>query len=334
VAIATYDGRRLLETVLPSVERQSFRNFRVVVVDDCSQDDTQEWMRDQWPHVELIIHPENRGVACAFNTCVQALEGDYLLLLNNDVELDERCLEELVAAMNADTRVAVAGAKLLDFHRRELLDGTGDAFSWAGFAYRRGQGELDHGQYDSLHEVFSACGAAALYRRSALEAVGPFDEQFFALNEDVDWSFRALLAGYRARYVPTAIAYHIGSASLGPRVSPFTLYHNWRNQIWIVTKNYPVSALARHAPDLLVGQLAMLFVAIRRRSLRMWLGAWRDALLGLPQMLVKRRKIQGTRACGRRELEPVIEGALARARWWLLGSGRGLSVAARQSAPR
>ena len=136
-------------------------------------------------------------------------------------------------------RRSSAGAKLRDYAHRELLDGTGDVYSWAGFAYRRGQGEIDRGQYDELLDVFGACGAVALYRRTAFEDVGEPDERFYALCEDVDWSFRAQLAGLRCRYVPAAIAYHIGSASLGPRLSEFTLYHNWRNQIWIIAKDYP-----------------------------------------------------------------------------------------------
>jgi GT2 family glycosyltransferase len=331
-AIPTYNGRHLLDTVLRSLQAQSFGDHRVVVVDNASQDGTPEWLREHWPAVQVIVHPRNLGVAASLNTCVRAAAGEYVLLLNNDVELEPRCMEELVAALRAHPEVAVVGAKLLDFSRRELLDGTGDVYSWAGFAYRRGQGEFDHGQYDARHEVFGACGAAAMYRRSAFEAVGPFDEQYFAYGEDVDWAFRAQLAGYGARYVPSAVAYHVGSASLGPRVSEFTLYQNWRNQIWVVAKNYPASALVRHAPDLLLGQLAALLVATRQRCLGEWLRAWRDALAGLPAVLAKRRRVQRSRRRGRRELEPLLEGALARARWWLLGGGRRHSVAAQRRA--
>jgi GT2 family glycosyltransferase len=328
VAIITYNGRHLLDTVLESLRTQTFEDYRALVVDNASRDGTPEWLREHWPAVQVIVHPRNLGVAASLNTCLRAAKGEYVLLLNNDVELEPRCMEELVAALSAHPEAGVVGAKLLDFSRRELLDGTGDVYSWAGFAYRRGQGEFDHGQYDARREVFGACGAAAMYRRSAFEAVGPFDEQYFAYGEDVDWAFRAQLAGYGARYVPSAVAYHIGSASLGPRVSEFTLYQNWRNQIWVVAKNYPASALVRHAPDLILGQLAALLVAMHQRCLGEWLRAWRDALAGLPAVLRKRRQVQSSRQRGRRELEPTIEGVLARARWWLLGGGRRHSVAA------
>jgi len=243
-------------------------------------------------------------------------------MLNNDVELDASCVEELVAALDADPQAAVVGAKLRDYRRRELLDGTGDVYCWAGFAYRRGQGEFDHGQYDDRTELFGACGAVALYRRRALQMVGPFDARFFALCEDVDWSFRAQLAGWRCRYAPRAVALHIGGVSLGARLSEFTLYHNWRNQIWVVLKDYPGWALVAHAPDLLLGQTAMLLVALRGRRIRTWLRAWRDALRGMRWVLRARRAIQSGRVADRRALEAVNEGALERARWWLLGAAR------------
>jgi GT2 family glycosyltransferase len=323
-AVATYNGRELLPIVLESLRGQTFPDLRVVVVDDGSTDDTVAWLREQWPTVELVVHPQNRGVAAAFNSCVAAAAGsEFLLLVNNDVELEPRCVEELVAALRAHPLAASAGTKLLDFTRRELLDGAGDIYSWAAIAHRRGQGEVDRGQYDGEQRVFGACAAAALYRTAVLAKIGGFDEQFGLLVEDVDWSFRAQLAGYDCRFVPSAVAYHVGSASLGPRYSAFTLYHNWRNEIWLVAKNYPASAFVRHAHDLLIGQLAAIAVAARHGLLGALLRAWRDALRGLPAALAKRREVQRLRRRSRRELEPLIEGGLRRVyAWSFLGRGR------------
>jgi GT2 family glycosyltransferase len=335
VAVATYNGLHLLDTVLGSLEPQTCGDLRTVVIDDASTDGTVEWLAESWPAVEIVAHAENRGVAAALNSCFSAGAGsEFILLLNNDVELDRRCVEELVGTLQAHPEVAVAQAKLLDFSRRELLDGTGDSYSWAGVPHRRGQGELDHGQYDELEEVFGACAAAALYRSSAIEEIGGFDEQFFALCEDIDWSFRARLAGYRCRYVPSAVAYHVGSASLGPRVSEFTLYHNWRNQIWVVAKDYPALSLVRHAPDLLMGLLANLYVAVRHRCVGVLLRAWRDALRGLPPVLEKRRRIQRARVCAPRELDGVIDSGTRKLSWWLTGSGRSTAPAAARHGSR
>jgi GT2 family glycosyltransferase len=139
-----------------------------------------------------------------------------------------------------------------------------------------------------------------------LEDIGLFDEDFFAFYEDVDWNLRAQLAGYRCRYVPTAVAYHMGSATIGPGMSDFTRYHIWRNALWIIVKDLPADALLKRAHQLLLGQLVNLIDAARDRKLGIWLRVWRDALLGLPRMLRKRRAVQLRRAISLSALEAVV----------------------------
>jgi hypothetical protein len=306
VGIATYNGRQLLDVVLASLREQTFRDYRVVVVDDASSDDTVAWMSAHWPDVEVIVHSHNRGVTAALNSCLRAGSRELVALLNNDVELDPDCLAELVAVLDSHPHAGVACPKLLDFHRRELLDGAGDQYTWGGEANRRGQGLPAAGQYDQPQEIFSACGAVAVYRRSALERVGLFDERLFANYEDVDWCFRAQLAGWGCRYVPSAIAYHMGSATLGKGASDFQLYQNWRNAIWVAAKNYPAAALIRHAPDLAVVQLRNLAIALRRRRGRLWLRVWRDALAGMPAVLADRRRVQRSRTRSLVDLDALI----------------------------
>jgi GT2 family glycosyltransferase len=296
----------LLEVVLPSIFRQSFRDFRVVVVDDASSDDTLAWMAAHWPAVEVIANTRNRGVTASLNTCLRASRSEFVALLNNDVELEPDCLGELVSALEAHSRSGVACGKLIDYYRRDHLDGAGDVYTWGGEANRRGHGQRDIGQYERPQEIFSACGAAAAYRRTALEGVGLFDERLFAFYEDVDWCFRAQLAGWGCRYVPTAVAYHMGSATVGKEAKDFILYHNWRNSIWTVVKNYPAPALLRHAPLLALVQLRNLAIAVRRHRGRLWIRVWRDALAGLRGVLRERRCVQSTRVRSLAELDAMI----------------------------
>lgn len=306
VAVLSYDGRHLLEVILPSLARQRFRDFEVVVVDNGSHDDTIAWLREHWPEVEIVSLAQNVGVTAALNVCARAGRGELVGLFNNDVEIDADCLGELVAALREHHEAGWAGAKLRDFEQRDLLDGAGDVFTWAATGGRRGHGERDDGQYDEPRAIFGACGGAAMYRRSTLEHVGEFDEDFFAFYEDVDWNLRAQLAGFSCRYVPSAVVYHMGSATIGRGLSDFTRYHLWRNTLWIIAKDLPVGALLRHAPQLALGQLENLAVALRDRKLVIWLRVWRDALRGLPRMLRKRRVVQARRRIGSRELEALV----------------------------
>jgi GT2 family glycosyltransferase len=320
VAIATYNARELLEVVLPSLARQRFRDFRVLVVDDGSTDGTAEWLSTHWPAVRIVRQP-NRGVTAALNSCIRAAtDTEFVGLFNNDIELDACCLGELVSALGAHPEAGSASPKLLDYVRREVVDGAGDIFTWEGHGHRRGHGERDYGQYEEPRAIFGPCGAAAVYRRSALDLVGEFDEDFYTFFEDVDWALRAQLAGLGCRYVPSAVAYHMGSATLGAGLSDFTRYQLWRNAVWVMAKGMPASLLARHAPRLTAGQLVNLAVALRDRKARIWLRAWRDAIAGLPRMLARRRRIQRARCVSPRALESALGAELAPPITFLPGS--------------
>jgi GT2 family glycosyltransferase len=305
-AILNYDGRHLLEVVLPSLAAQTFTDFRTLVVDNGSHDDSVIWLRANWPDVEIVSLAQNVGVTTALNRCFSAAESEFVLLLNNDMELEPSCLAELVAALREYPGAGSACPKLVDYYDRAVLDGTGDVYIWNGAANRRGQGERDEGQYNKPQTIFGACGGAALYRGSAVDLVGRFDEQFFAIYEDVDWSFRAQLAGLTCRYTPSAVAYHMGSATLGRGQSEFALYHNWRNGIWVVAKDYPLAALLRNCHRLLGRQLMNLLDAVLKGRFRLWLRVWRDALRGLPVILRKRREVQSKRRATVDDLKAVI----------------------------
>lgn len=307
LAIATHDGRHLLEAMLPSLAAQRFRDFRVVIVDDASTDGTGRWLAEQWPQAEVVTLQQNVGVTAAFNVCVRsAADAEFLALFNNDMELHPDCIGELVSALRRHPEAGFATAKLVDYHDRGRLDGAGDVFFWSGAAWRRGHGERDRGQYDEAGAVFGACGGAALYRRSALDAVGRFYEPFHAFLEDVDWSFRARLAGIGCRYVPSAVAYHMGSATLGAGMTDFTRYHLTRNSIWLVLRDYPAPALWRKLPQLVHGQLAGLNDARRHRQVRVWARAWRDALRALPSVLRDRGAVQRRTRVSLQMLEAAV----------------------------
>ncbi|HEY3773982.1 MAG TPA: hypothetical protein VGL69_13360, partial [Solirubrobacteraceae bacterium] len=129
---------------------------------------------------------------------------------------------------------------------------------------------------------------------------------------DIDWDFRAQLAGFTCRYVPSAVAYHMGSATIGAGLSDFTRYHLWRNTLWVLAKNTPARLLVRHGPEIVLGQLLNLAVAVRDRTLLTWARAWRDALREMPRMVRRRRVIQANRRLDDRGIEAVIRPTASR----------------------
>ena len=303
VVIPNYNGRALLQRMLPSLESQTFRSFVTVVVDDCSSDDSIEFLREHTPAVRVVALDSRGGVTAAMNACLAAADTELVGLFNNDMELDPECLSELVADLDRHPRIGSVTPKMLDFVDRAVFDGAGDLLDWRGGGRRRGHGTRDAGQYDRAEEVFGPCGGAALYRRTALDLVGGFDEAYFAYYEDIDWAFRAQLAGVRCRYVPAAVLYHRGSATLGQGMTDQNCYQLWRNPVWLIAKCYPSATILRHAPTLLRGQAGNLYVAVRERKLHVWWRAMRDAAKGLPVALGKRRQVQSSRTIGLRQLE-------------------------------
>ena len=311
VVLLNYNGWELLNAALPSVVAQRFEEFEVVVVDNGSSDDSVANLARDWPDVRVVALPQNVGVTAALNQMVRATTGEYVALLNNDVELSPEWLGVLVEALDRDPQVASVAGKLRRMDAPEIIDRAGDTLVWSSACHGRGAGLRDRGQYDSPAEVFSVGGAAALYRRSVFEEIGEFDVQFFAYLEDVDWGFRARLAGYINRYEPTAVALHRGGATLG-EVNPFSLYHLRRNQIWLAAKNYPGSRLLLHLPELVWFNAFQFALAARRGNGGLVLRAYRDALSGLGGVVRKRRRIQAQRRISPRDLDRVLSRAAAR----------------------
>lgn len=304
----SFEGRALLERTLPSIVAQRGVDFDVVVVDNGSTDETAKYLAREWPRVRVVGLAVNVGVTAALNACVRAAVGsEYVALVNNDVELEPDWLATLVATLESHPEAAAASGKLLRFHERGVIDRAGDLVYWSGAAFGRGTGEPDRGQYDAAGEVFAVGGAAALFRTSAFERVGSFDERFFAYLEDVDWGFRCRLAGLVARYEPRAVGYHMGGATLGT-INAFSLYHLRRNVVWLVAKNHPGPSLVRHGWSVLAFMAAGLMLSLRPRQARLVMRAYLDAARGLGPILADRRDIQRARTVDPKSLEAAVAG--------------------------
>jgi GT2 family glycosyltransferase len=283
VAILHHRGPELLDVVLGSLERQRYRDFETIVVDDASDDGSAEHLRERWPQVRVVRTGERAvGVAAALNRAVAAATGELVALLNNDVELDPEWLAQLTRALDRQPQAGSAAGKLRNYWRRNHLDGTGDVFLRAGAGGKRGHGELDTGQYDREGPVLAPTGGAGLYRRDALAAVGPFDESFGAYFEDVDWGLRAQRAGYRSWYVPEAVAYHMEGRTTGGPGNPRYCALQWRNTVAVLAKNAPAGWIASRLPWIAAHHLAGLVRSARAGLLRAHLAGLGAALRALP----------------------------------------------------
>ena len=295
VVIPNWNGERFLDLCLTSLRKQSFKDFETVLVDNGSADDSVTLVGRNFPEVRVLPLGENKGFSAAVNAGIRVSEAEYVALLNNDTEVDPGWLEALVRAAESQPEAGLFASKLVNFYDRRLLDGAGDALRRSGLPYRLGHKELDRGQFDKPAFVFGACAAAALYRRALFEEIGLFDEDFFSNCEDADLSFRAQLFGYRCRYVPGSVVYHMVSASTGGKRSTTNTRLGTQNSVNLLVKNLPAVLVWRLLPPLLAGQLLRLVISSFSGVLRAYLdglvGAWRL----LPRMLKKRKEIQNRR---------------------------------------
>jgi len=242
VVVVNWNGMACLGECLDSAEGQSYPQMELLAVDNGSTDGSRSWLRqrsgERWHLIELS---SNQGFAGGVNAGIRVSRGEFVALLNNDASADREWLSSLVACM-ADPDVGMAASKILFYDRRDVIDKVGHLFYPDGLNRGRGAGETDRGQFEACEEVLFPDGCAALYRRSMLEDIGLFDEQFFAYGDDADLGLRARWRGWKCRYSPGAKVYHRHSMSLG-KYSPEKAFLVERNRFWVAVKLLPLRLL-------------------------------------------------------------------------------------------
>jgi GT2 family glycosyltransferase len=307
VIIPNYNGWRFLPTCLDSLRRQTVQGFEIILVDNASTDGSVDLVAQHYAEVRSLCRQDNRSFfSGAVNLGIRAARSDIVFLLNNDTELDDRCLAELLAGLASHPECGMAAAKLRLFDRRDTLHAAGDYYGVDGIPGNRGVWEQDKGQYDSAAYVFAACAGAGAYRKSLFEEVGYFDEDFVGYCEDVDLGWRAQLAGYRCVFVPSAVIYHRLSATGG---GPVASFYTGRNTISVIAKDVPSELIRRHWRRMVAAQARITWAALRAwrgEAARARLRGQLAGLLSIPRTLSKRRAVQATRRVDLAYLESVI----------------------------
>lgn len=299
------NGLVYLEMVLSTLREQSFRDFDVTVVDNGSSDDSVAYLERTWPEVRVLALAGNAGFAAAVNRGIESTSGEYLALLNNDLELSRDWLELLVAELDRDPSVGFATGKIIRHDRRNVLEQVGlDLFTCGRFE-PIGQDEPDDGRYDQRREIAMATGAAVLYRREAVGRAGRFDEDFFLYCEDADLCLRMRLAGYRGVYLPRPRAYHVRGGTSG-RQSDLTRFYSARNTLITLFKDMPASVLWRSAPKIALYQVHQIREARGMGFARTLLRAYGSFLRTLPRTLRKRRRVHRDRALRPPEVRALV----------------------------
>lgn len=306
IIIPNWNGAKFLPTCLDALAKQTYPHIEVIVADNASHDGSQALIQKQYPAVKLIELPENRGFTGACNAGLEAAQGEFVALLNNDTEVDVGWAAAVVDAFQRHSEIGIVASKMLLFEKRDHIHTAGDYFTVDGRAGNRGVWQEDKGQFDTEEYVFSACGGSSAYRRAMLDKIGLLDDDFFFSLEDIDLAWRAQLTGWRCLYTPRAIVYHHLSATGGGVTAS---YYDGRNLIFTLVKNYPSALWRKYGNRVLHAQFKLFWEAVRawrgtaaRARLRgMWAGIWR-----IPFMWRKRHQIQQMRSVSIEYLESVL----------------------------
>lgn len=251
VVIPNYNGMKYIEGCLDSLLAGTFIPH-IIVTDNDSRDGSRELIEEKYPMVTLLKLGANTGFCHAVNAGIHITKTRYVILLNNDITVDPRCVEELYTAIVQNKRAFSVQAKMLSMKDPSVIDDAGDLFCALGWAFGRGKA-ASASLYDKEDEIFSACAGAAIYRMEGFEKIGLFDERHYCYLEDVDIGYRAAIYGYRNFYAPKAIVYHAGSASSGSVYNPFKEEMTAGNNRYLLYKNMPKLQYALNAPLISLG---------------------------------------------------------------------------------
>jgi GT2 family glycosyltransferase len=293
IIIVNWNGEQFLHDCFHSLKDQTFKDFEIIFVDNASVDKSVEAAKtlasDLGLPLNMVQLETNTGFAKGNNEGLKHSSGRYIALLNNDTVASERWLESLVEAMDNHSDVGICASKLV-VAGTDIIDSAGDGFYTDLRAFKRGEGE-PVSSYSIQEYIFGACAGAALYRKTMIDEIGLFDEDYFLILEDIDLSFRAQLAGWKCLFVPNAVVQHKVNASL-KKLGQLSHAHEMRNEKATIMKNVPSRLLLKYLPFYLLEEVVFSFYYnIKDGRLKTYLRGNYEFFRNLPSYMKKRRQV-------------------------------------------
>lgn len=249
IVILNWNGKKLLQQFLPNVIEHSIAFAEVYVADNNSDDDSVEFVRNNFPDVKIIQNAANGGYAKGYNDCLQHIDADIFALVNSDIEVSENWLPPIIEQFNQNEQIAAIQPKILDYKDKTKFEYAGAAGGFVdalGYPYCRGRVfqtlEEDNGQYNDNIDIFWASGACFFIRSEVFKQLNGFDEDYFSHQEEIDLCWRIHNLGLTIKYVGASTVYHVGGATLS-NINPKKTYLNFRNSLFTLLKNLPAKSV-------------------------------------------------------------------------------------------
>lgn len=272
IIIANYNGEKYLPVCLSSVFKTEYPEFEVIIIEDGSKDNGLGIINKfkKRKEFKLIINPKNLGLVISRNKAIKIAAGEILVFLDNDTRVDKNWLKGLNQTFNKNNMVGAAQCKIFDYKKEKIIQEIGmRLMPYTGFGTPLGRGQKDQGQFDNPEEII-ALGAALAVRKEVAKKIGGFDSKLFHYTDDLDFSWRIWILGYKVVLSPNAKIFHYTKIH-NPDYKIY--FHLSKNSLRMIIKNYEFFNLIRFLP------FAIIFNIIGAVNVLISRGSW-QAILG------------------------------------------------------
>jgi hypothetical protein len=301
IIILNVNEKDFILPCLNSIKSMNFPyKYEIIVVDNGSTDNSQEFIKKNFPYVKLIENKENLGYAEGNNIGAKVAKGKYLVLLNNDTQVTKNWLSNLLKVAESDEKIGICAPKQLMGDKKTILYG-GGAINYIGLSYSINMYKKDFKETETKETAF-ASGAALFIRKDIVDKIGLFDKDYFIYHEDVDLSWRVRLAGYKVMYVPTSIIYHYFKFKRRPQ----KMYLLEKNRLMTILKNYSSKSILLVLPMLLFFEFPIFSYSIASGWLVFKIKSYLYIIQNFGKIIKKRQSIQRLRKIDDKEIIKVF----------------------------
>jgi GT2 family glycosyltransferase len=291
-----YNTKDILPLLFDSLKKITYKNHKLYMVDNGSKDGSADFVEEKYPEVKVFRLEKNYFFSKGNNHAIDRTNGEFILLVNNDIVVEPDFLDHAVARIKTDEKIAGVATKMMLYQNPTILDSVGTVMMPDGSPFNRGIGQPDVGQYDVSEQTYGACFGCVLIRRQYYEnEVGPIDNMYFGYFEDQDWSYRVNLKGFKIVTEPKAKVYHAHSVTTRKNIPMWKYYLIQRNFIWTIQKDFE----PRRAIKRTIRRYQHLLKDLKRR--KSFTERWTIikvifvTMINLPRVLLKRRVAQRNR---------------------------------------
>jgi GT2 family glycosyltransferase len=261
-----------------------------MVVDNASPGRVCDMLaRDYGNQVDVIRLASNTFYCGAANIGIAASDSEFVAILNDDCWVESDWVDQVISTFDVNPGAGSVASLVYRAGRAGRVDSAGAQLNLNGLACGIGWDKTDTELPKHSADVFSAAGACAAYRRSALACVGGFDEHFVAYYDDIDLGFRLQLAGHTCRFNPACRAHHVGGATHKARHAALFLAE--RNMLWTLAKNLPHELLVKHRKEVFAAQSRPARI-LGGSTVAAWGQGKAIGLAGMPRILRERQRVK------------------------------------------